>query len=70
MGINLSFVGMSFIKENIHRLGDENIEHMPIGFEVAFPSLIEMAQTLGIQVPDDFPVLQEIYAQRELKLTR
>ncbi|KAL6990471.1 Gly-Xaa carboxypeptidase [Sarracenia purpurea var. burkii] len=62
--------GMSFIKENISKLEDENREHMPIGFELAFPSLIEIARKLDIQVPDDSPVLQEIYAKRSLKLTR
>lgn len=61
---------MSFIKENMHRLEDEDIELMPIGFEVAFPSLMEIAQMLDIQVPDDLPILQEIYARRNLKLTR
>ncbi|GFY98796.1 terpenoid cyclases/Protein prenyltransferases superfamily protein [Actinidia rufa] len=57
-------------KENISKLEDEKAEHMPIGFEVAFPSLIERARKLGIQVPDDSPVLQEIYARRNLKLRR
>ncbi|GFZ13625.1 terpenoid cyclases/Protein prenyltransferases superfamily protein [Actinidia rufa] len=62
--------GMAFIKENISKLEDEKAEHMPIGFEVAFPSLIEIARKLDIQVPIDSPVLQEIYARRNLKLTR
>ncbi|KAF7153433.1 hypothetical protein RHSIM_Rhsim01G0274300 [Rhododendron simsii] len=63
--------GLSFIKENINKLEDEDAEHMPIGFEVAFPSLIERARKLDIQVPDDSdPILQEIYARRNLKLTR
>lgn len=43
---------------------------MPIGFEVAFPSLLEIAEDMGIEVPDDSPVLQEIYAQRDLKLKK
>lgn len=61
---------MSFIRENLSRIGDENAEHMPIGFEVAFPSLIEIGKKLGIDFPYDSPVLQEIYARRTLKLTR
>ncbi|KAL6339653.1 hypothetical protein AAG906_034738 [Vitis piasezkii] len=60
--------GMSFIRENICKLEKEKAEHMPIGFEVAFPSLLEIAEDMGIEVPDDSPVLQEIYAQRDLKL--
>ncbi|KAM3324454.1 hypothetical protein P3S67_005606 [Capsicum chacoense] len=64
-------LGMSFIKENIRKIGDENAEHMPIGFEVAFPSLIKMGRNMGIDIiADDFPVLREIYARRNLKLTR
>ncbi|XP_060178147.1 ent-copalyl diphosphate synthase 1-like isoform X1 [Lycium barbarum] len=63
-------LGMLFMRENLSRIGDENAEHMPIGFEVAFPSLIEIAKQLCIDIPYDSPVLQEIYARRKLKLTR
>ncbi|KAG5055295.1 hypothetical protein JHK85_007805 [Glycine max] len=30
-------------QENLYKLQDENAEHMPIGFEVAFPSLLDLA---------------------------
>ncbi|KAL9266969.1 (-)-kolavenyl diphosphate synthase TPS10, chloroplastic-like protein [Drosera capensis] len=64
--------GMTFIKNNMRKLGDENGEHMPIGFEVAFPALVEKAQSLGIDfsVSDKCTVLHEIYAKRRIKLTR
>ncbi|KAM7521596.1 hypothetical protein LguiA_011498 [Lonicera macranthoides] len=63
--------GMLFIKGNISKLEEENAEHMPIGFEVAFPSLLEIARKVGIEVfPEESPVLQEIYARRNVKLTR
>nr|QMW69080.1 terpene synthase 3 [Callicarpa americana] len=62
--------GISFIKKNIYKLVDENEEHMPIGFEVALPSLIEIAKKLDIDIPDDSRGLQEIYARKELKLKR
>ncbi|KAI3472795.1 hypothetical protein Pfo_031124 [Paulownia fortunei] len=62
--------GISFIRENIYKLEDENEEHMPIGFEVALPSLIEIAKKLGIDIPDVSPGLQDIYARRDFKLTR
>ncbi|KAL0419894.1 UNVERIFIED_CONTAM: Kolavenyl diphosphate synthase TPS5, chloroplastic [Sesamum radiatum] len=62
--------GILFIKENIYKLEGENEEHMPIGFEVALPSVIQMAKKLDIDIPVDSPGLQEIYARRELKLTR
>ncbi|PPS13374.1 hypothetical protein GOBAR_AA07199 [Gossypium barbadense] len=62
--------GLSFFKENISKLEDEKAEHMPIGFEVAFPSLLETARSLSIEVPYDSPIFQNIYEQRDLKLTR
>ncbi|KAM5563730.1 ent-copalyl diphosphate synthase 1-like [Rosa sericea] len=62
--------GMKFFKENLNKLEDENIEHMPIGFEVAFPSVLEIARSLNLEVPDDSPVLHKIYACRNLKLTK
>ncbi|KAJ4702649.1 Copalyl diphosphate synthase [Melia azedarach] len=62
--------GMSFLKENIFRLGNENEEHMTTGFEVVFPSLLELAQSLGIEVPDDSHVLQKIFAMRNEKIKR
>lgn len=63
-------IGMEFFKENLSRLENENAEHMPIGFEVAFPSLLEMARKIDLHVPNDSPVLQDIYAKRDLKLKR
>ncbi|KAF6162789.1 hypothetical protein GIB67_029058, partial [Kingdonia uniflora] len=62
--------GMYFIRENMSKLEDENIEHMPIGFEVSFPSLLEIARNLRLDVPEGSPFLQDIYTQRDLKLTR
>ncbi|KAH7516567.1 hypothetical protein FEM48_Zijuj10G0148700 [Ziziphus jujuba var. spinosa] len=63
--------GMKFFKENLSKLKTENAEHMPGGFEVAFPSLLEMARKINLQVPDqDSPILQDIYARRHIKLSR
>lgn len=62
--------GVSFFKDNISKLENESEEHMPIGFEVAFPSLLEIARSLHIEVPYDSPVFKDIYAKRDLKLTR
>ncbi|KAJ8421794.1 hypothetical protein Cgig2_012317 [Carnegiea gigantea] len=62
--------GIAFLKENISKLENEDAEHMPIGFEVAFPALIEIARAHGIEVVEDSPTLQEIYAKRSIKLTR
>lgn len=64
-------IGIRFLRETISKLEGENAEHMPIGFEVAFPSLLEIARSLNIEVvPDDSQVLQDIYAKRNIKLTR
>ncbi|KAK4441666.1 Kolavenyl diphosphate synthase TPS5, chloroplastic [Sesamum alatum] len=63
--------GISFIRENINKLEDENEEQMPIGFEVALPSLIEIAKSLSIHIPcHNSPALQHIHARRDLKLQR
>ncbi|KAK7336757.1 hypothetical protein VNO77_17304 [Canavalia gladiata] len=62
--------GMTFFKENLGKLENENAEHMPIGFEVAFPSLLDMARGLNIEVPDNSPILNKIFAMRNVKLTR
>ncbi|PRQ26098.1 putative ent-copalyl diphosphate synthase [Rosa chinensis] len=62
--------GMRFFRENLDKIEDENSEHMPIGFEVAFPSVLEIARSLNLEVPDESPVLHEIYACRNLKLSK
>ncbi|XP_065861147.1 ent-copalyl diphosphate synthase 1 [Euphorbia lathyris] len=62
--------GMKYFNDNLCKLEDENIEHMPIGFEVAFPSLLELAKKLEIQVSEDSPVLKDIYDSRNLKLKK
>ncbi|KAG6645195.1 hypothetical protein CIPAW_08G105600 [Carya illinoinensis] len=62
--------GISFLNENMSKLESDNDEHMPIGFEVAFPSLVEIARSLNIELPYDSPVFQDIYAKRNVKLER
>ncbi|XP_066341852.1 ent-copalyl diphosphate synthase AN1, chloroplastic-like isoform X8 [Miscanthus floridulus] len=62
--------GLSFLHENMWRLAEEEQESMPIGFEIAFPSLIQTARNLGIDFPYDHPALQSIYSNREIKLER
>ncbi|KAK3153708.1 hypothetical protein QOZ80_2BG0180100 [Eleusine coracana subsp. coracana] len=62
--------GLAFLHENMWRLEEEEQESMPIGFEIAFPSLLQIARGLGIDFPYDHPALQSIYANREIKLKR
>ncbi|KAM7503078.1 hypothetical protein LguiB_001982 [Lonicera macranthoides] len=62
--------GIIFFKENFNNLANENEEHMLIGFEIAFPSLIQKARKYGIEVPDDsHPILKDINAKRDYKLS-
>ncbi|KAJ9543440.1 hypothetical protein OSB04_023147 [Centaurea solstitialis] len=61
---------VKFLKENISKLENENKKHMTSGFEVVFLSLIEIAKKLNIEVSENSPVLKEIYARRNLKLTK
>ncbi|CAJ2633133.1 unnamed protein product [Trifolium pratense] len=62
--------GMKFFVENLYKVKDENLEHMPIGFEVVFPSLLNIAKSLNIQVPDDSPIIKDIFAMRDQKLKK
>lgn len=66
----LIYTGLKFLKDNIHKLEDEKEEHMSIGFEVIFPSLLDIAKKFDIDVPEDTPALKEIYALRNLKLKK
>ncbi|KAF1881035.1 hypothetical protein Lal_00023066 [Lupinus albus] len=62
--------GIAYFKENLDKLQDENAEHMPIGFEVAFFSLLQMARSMNIEVPHDSPIFKDIFAMRDLKLKK
>lgn len=62
--------GLLFIRENMWRLAEEKVELMPLGFEIAFPSLLDTAKSMGIQLHYDDPALQKIYAKRDMKLKR
>ncbi|VAH15172.1 unnamed protein product [Triticum turgidum subsp. durum] len=62
--------GLSFLEDNMWRLAEEDSESMPIGFEIAFPSLLEAARRLDVVFPYDHHALQRIYANREVKLKK
>ncbi|CAI8614208.1 unnamed protein product [Vicia faba] len=62
--------GMKFFMENLSKIQDENAEHMPIGFEIAFPSLLNIAKSLNIEVPENSPILKEIFSMRDQKLKK
>uniref|UniRef100_N1QYY8 Syn-copalyl diphosphate synthase n=1 Tax=Aegilops tauschii TaxID=37682 RepID=N1QYY8_AEGTA len=52
------------------RLVEEEQDWMPCGFEINFPALLEKAKDLDLDIPYDDPVLEEIYAKRNLKLSK
>ncbi|KAL0330185.1 UNVERIFIED_CONTAM: (+)-copalyl diphosphate synthase 3, chloroplastic [Sesamum radiatum] len=61
--------GISYIKENVHKLENADAEHMTCGFEVVFPALLQKARNLGIHdLPYDAPVVRDIYSARDHKL--
>ncbi|KAL6634599.1 hypothetical protein ACP70R_027270 [Stipagrostis hirtigluma subsp. patula] len=62
--------GLSFIHENFPRITEDDEDWMPVGFEITFPTLLQMAKDLGLNMPYDEPTLQVIYAKRDLKLTK
>ncbi|KAM0051074.1 putative ent-copalyl diphosphate synthase [Helianthus debilis subsp. tardiflorus] len=62
--------GLKFVEENLYMLGDQNEEHKTHGLELVFPKLIELAGKLDLKVPNDSPVIKEMYKQRERKLLK
>ncbi|KAL8063600.1 hypothetical protein ABFX02_01G036900 [Erythranthe guttata] len=63
--------GISFVKDNISKLGDASPEHMTCGFEVVFPALLQRAKDLNIDgIPYDAPVIQDIFNVRDRKMKR
>ncbi|PAN11748.1 hypothetical protein PAHAL_2G213000 [Panicum hallii] len=62
--------GQLFIQENMWRLAHEEEDWMLVGFEIALPSLLDMAKDLDLDIPYNEPALKEIYAERERKLAK
>ncbi|KAL6899273.1 hypothetical protein ACP4OV_005931 [Aristida adscensionis] len=62
--------GISFISENLWRLPEDDEDWTLAGFETIFPTLLEMAKDIGLDLACDEPTLQGIYAKRDLKLTK
>ena len=54
----------------MERLNEEDLDHMPIGFEVAFPSLVEIARSIDLNIPFNCPGLEEIHKRKSLKLKK
>ncbi|KAL3677462.1 hypothetical protein R1sor_027410 [Riccia sorocarpa] len=60
--------GVKFIQDNLHRMEYEENAHMPIGFEIVFPKMLKHAQTLGLDLPYEAPIIKSIEAARNKKL--
>ncbi|MED6149244.1 Gly-Xaa carboxypeptidase [Stylosanthes scabra] len=67
---DLCHKGLIFFKENLSKIQDENVAEMLVGFEFTFPSLIDLARSMNIEMPLDSAVLKELFAMRDLKLKK
>lgn len=63
------FAGLHFIESNFTSINDEK-QHHPIGFDILFPSLVEYAQTLGINLPIQAASLEAMIQKRDRELQR
>ncbi|XP_024527840.1 copalyl diphosphate synthase 2 [Selaginella moellendorffii] len=61
---------LEFIRKTMPKMELEDSTHMPIGFEIVFPAMIEEAMALELDIDYREPVLQTIYAERKKKLER
>ncbi|CAJ2659138.1 unnamed protein product [Trifolium pratense] len=61
--------GLQFIESNFTSINDDK-QHRPIGFDILFPSLIEYAQTLGINLPIGAISLEAIIQKKDKELQR
>ncbi|XP_058751576.1 terpene synthase 6, chloroplastic-like [Vicia villosa] len=61
--------GLHFIESNFTSINDDK-QHRPIGFDILFPSLVEYAQTLGINLPIRATSLEAMIQKRDRELQR
>lgn len=62
--------GIQFLQSNIYKMEEDDANHMPIGFEIVFPAMMEDAKALGLDLPYDATILQQISAEREKKMKK
>ncbi|CAK9251796.1 unnamed protein product, partial [Sphagnum jensenii] len=62
--------GLEFIRLNVGKIEERDPAHMPIGFEIVFPTMLEKAKALGLDLPYESPILQSIHAARAEKLKK
>ncbi|KAK7271353.1 hypothetical protein RJT34_27171 [Clitoria ternatea] len=61
--------GLQFIESNITSINDEK-QQLPIGFDILFPSLVDHAQILGINLPIGDISLEAMIQKKEVELQR
>nr|PNR50575.1 hypothetical protein PHYPA_009761 [Physcomitrium patens] len=61
---------LQFLQCNIYKMEEDDANHMPIGFEIVFPAMMEDAKALGLDLPYDATILQQISAEREKKMKK
>ncbi|PNY18103.1 ent-kaur-16-ene synthase chloroplastic-like, partial [Trifolium pratense] len=61
--------GLQFIESNFTSINDDK-QHRPIGFDILFPSLIEYAQTLGINLAIGATNVEAMIQKRDRELQR
>nr|UPQ49779.1 ent-kaurene synthase [Azolla filiculoides] len=62
--------GVDFINKMFSRIQLEANDYMPIGFEVVFPTLLEDAKTLGLDLSYDSSIVTKFTKERTKKLER
>jgi ent-copalyl diphosphate synthase len=62
--------GVKFLQANLHKMEDDDAAHMPIGFEIVFPAMLDDAKALGLDLPYHAPIVQQISAEREKKMKK
>jgi hypothetical protein len=62
--------GEGFVRAHVGRLALESREVATIGFELLFPSLMETAEQLGLDLPYNHPHVKSVEAVRAKKLAR
>ncbi len=55
---------------NLGKMEEDDPAHMPIGFEIVFPAMLEEANALGLDLSYESPILQSIHAARAEKLKK
>ena len=62
--------GIDFINRNLARIQFEANDYMCIGFEVVFPTLLDDAKDLGLDLSYDSSIVVKIMGERAKKLER